>query len=747
MPLINRFSTTDCGAMTFTGNTLGLLKQANTNNAGTNSSSIGAFITLDPTSNVPTYPVIPSGGTTLDWRENESAAILNLPAGSEVLYAELAWSGQFVSQNVGQDLTAFINGSVNFTTPQGNTFSIAPDGATAFEINTVQSRRWYVRSANVTNIVKNAGAGTYSAGSIVGTNAANDNITNFAGWTLAVVYFNPNLAVRNMNLFVGEAFVEVGTTVDTSVSGFTTPSTGPVQARILVSAGEGDTQGAGDQMLFGPDIGSLVNLSGPNNPQNNFFVSQINNDSGNLDTTGTYGNFNGNAIAGTVTFAQRQSWDITNVDGSATLVNGQTSAAVRLTSTGDRYIVNALGTQIDAAPLLEPVKTVNRTTAEIGDTLTYTINIPNNSNADANNVILTDFIPAGTTFLTGSFSVDGAAVPDADPAAGVNIGTIAAFDSVTVTYSVTINDDRNLCGTVISNQAILYFEFGCTGQTDSAESNVVDVNVECVIIEAVKTADTDLAILGNTVTYTITITNDGTVTADNIIFTDILPPNVTLVPNSFTVNDVVIPDANPNEGVNIGTLPPGAAAIVQYTVTLDAIPCPPSLVNQALVSFDFQLEPSQPVQTREINSNRLVLAVAPTSFKQLSVDENVRLPIQKPDIEQILNTLVDVVITDTKVIETIKGTSIEGQILTGFKLIIEGKINQKIEYVADEPTQSVHAAHFVKPFSSFIILPEEYILGTPVGVEAFVEDVFTEQLDKRTVFKNVTFRLLASFSK
>lgn len=745
MPLVNRFSTTDCGAMTFTGNTLGLLKLTDSQDAGTDTSSIGAYITLDSTLQVPTYPIIPGAGTTLDFNLNESAAVLNLPQGSTVLYAELVWGGQFVSENAIEDNTAFIDKSVKFVTPMG-TFSIVPDPITSFEIDTTAQRRWYVRSANVTGLVQAALGGTYSCGGVVGTTDPLDNIGNHAGWTLAVVYFNPNLPVRNMTLFSGEAFVENGTTIDTTVSGFTTPSAGAINARILVSAGEGDTAASGDQMLFGPDTGSLVNLSGPNNPSNNFFGSQINGDSGNLDTSGTYGSLNGNPFAGTTVFAQRQNWDITNVDGSNAIVNNQTSAVVRLTSTNQAYIVNALGIQIDAAPLLEPFKTANRLIAEIGDSLVYTVIIPNSSNADAENVIFTDSLPVGTTFVPGSFIVDGAAIPGANPADGVNIGNIPAFGSVTVSYTVTINEDTSLCGTTLSNQAFLDFEYGCTGQTDSASSNIVNTEIECVIVDAVKTADKEIVFIGDTLTYTVAITNSGNVDVTNVMFVDTIPNGATFIPNTFTINGVVQQGEDPNTGVDLGTISAGASVIVTYMVTVDFLPCPPALVNQATITFDFQLSLVSPIQTRTITSNKLIIEVFPTSFKQLSVDETVKIPCQKPDAQQILGTLVDIVIFNTKVIETIKATSLEGQTLTGFKLIIEGKLNQKVEYVAEEPEQSVHAAHFIVPFSTFIVLPEDFDPNTTIEIEAFIEDIFTKLIDKRTIFKNVTFRLLAKFS-
>lgn len=133
--------------------------------------------------------------------------------------------------------------------------------------------------------------------------------------------------------------------------------------------------------------------------------------------------------------------------------------------------------------------------------------------------------------------------------------------------------------------------------------------------------------------------------------------------------------------------------------------------------------------------------VNPINFKQFSVQESLIIPDVKPDVEQIVSVFAEVCITNTRVIQTPVATSFEGQILTGFKLIVEGALEQKVEYVADEPTQSVHAAHFRVPFSTFIVLPIDYVIGTPITVTGYIEDIFVELLDKRSIFKNVTILL------
>src|SRR5262249_16897420 len=85
---VSRFTTIQNGAITFTGNTLGLSKATGQNQPGT-SDAIGAFSTLNTALKVNNYPA----GTTLNFSQNSASANLNLPPNSTVLYAELTWGG------------------------------------------------------------------------------------------------------------------------------------------------------------------------------------------------------------------------------------------------------------------------------------------------------------------------------------------------------------------------------------------------------------------------------------------------------------------------------------------------------------------------------------------------------------------------------------------------------------------------------------------------------------------------------
>lgn len=136
----------------------------------------------------------------------------------------------------------------------------------------------------------------------------------------------------------------------------------------------------------------------------------------------------------------------------------------------------------------------------------------------------------------------------------------------------------------------------------------------------------------------------------------------------------------------------------------------------------------------------------PKYFTQIAVNERLLIPQPKPDMEQLLSITVDTSIESIKIIDTPIALSNEGQYLSGCKLVIELKIKEKIKYVADEPTQTVHAAHYENLLKSiFIIVPcevngistKELLNKKKVVITPYIEDIYGEMIDKRTIFKNI----------
>ena len=85
------------------------------------------------------------------------------------------------------------------------------------------------------------------------------------------------------------------------------------------------------------------------------------------------------------------------------------------------------------------VKSVDKAYAVKGDNLHYTTVITNTGSLLKSDLVFTDPIPAGTSFVAGSVKIDGAAYPAYNPETGFALPDLAVGDSVTVEFDVTVN--------------------------------------------------------------------------------------------------------------------------------------------------------------------------------------------------------------------------------------------------------------------------------------------------------------------
>lgn len=133
------------------------------------------------------------------------------------------------------------------------------------------------------------------------------------------------------------------------------------------------------------------------------------------------------------------------------------------------------------------------------------------------------------------------------------------------------------------------------------------------------------------------------------------------------------------------------------------------------------------------------------NWTQISIPAVFNIPSQKPDIEELNSENITVQILRKRVIDTpISGTeNLEGKLLTGKKLVVEGLICKHITYTADEETQAIHSAHATVPFSAYIVLPAATLLTDNFDVKTCVEDVFISEICKRQIFQNITLFLQA----
>jgi len=442
-----RFATTAPGGIASTGNTLGLAKGSDQNGPGT-AHSIGTFITLDPAL-VDDWPANPANpwpfGTTWDWTLNGSAATLVLPQGAEVLHAELVWAGshdyypEAVTESIDLPVTLLAGADEISVQPNASTAqTLAEQSYLGFYAN------YYLRSADVTAFVRDHGAVTYAVSGVPATQGDLTNTLSGAGWSLVVAYRHDASPIRNLSVFVGGTFVDEDSSVDYTVTGFCAPPYGVVEGKATVAALEGDANLTGEDFAIGETAqGSFTSLFGPNNPENNFFASQINDDNGMLDASGSFGDHNHDAVNGVNIAGARQGWDHTTVALTSTaghVSNNQTSAVLRTTTVGDSYypVLVALELDVKSPDFSDSLTQASTPSVMLGDTFTVTTTLSNSGEAQATDLLLALELDGGlalTDFTIDDDSGDSQGNPvGADAlAVGVTAGVLHVGELRTIT--------------------------------------------------------------------------------------------------------------------------------------------------------------------------------------------------------------------------------------------------------------------------------------------------------------------------
>ncbi|MBN7799217.1 DUF11 domain-containing protein [Algoriphagus aestuariicola] len=224
---------------------------------------------------------------------------------------------------------------------------------------------------------------------------------------------------------------------------------------------------------------------------------------------------------------------------NGSVVNVATVTATDATNSNLSDTATATVTAIQSSDI-DLTKVADVTTYDqVGDVITYTLTVSNTGNETLDNVTLTD------------------------PLTGLNqaIGTLAPAQVVTVTESYTIAQSDIDSGSVVNVATVTATDATNTNLSDTATATVTAVQSSGV--DLTKTADVaTYDQVGDVITYTLTVSNTGNETLDNVILTDPLtglnqsigtmaPAQVVTVIESYTINQG---DIDAGQVVNIATV-------------------------------------------------------------------------------------------------------------------------------------------------------------------------------------------------
>jgi uncharacterized repeat protein (TIGR01451 family) len=415
----------------------------------------------------------------------------------------------------------------------------------------------------------------------IGILPAGKSITITFNVTVDDPFLGAGASVCNQGSVSGSNFTTV-LTDDPDVGGAADPTCTPIdlQADLEITT-KTDTP---DPVIAGNNITYTINFqnNGPNTsgvtvtdatPAGTTFVSaQVTTGTGWTPTTPTVGN-TGNVVfsKGAVANGETAVFEIvvkvnSSVAGGSTITNTATAATTGATDPVPGNNSKTAMTAVVAQADLSITKTDGATTEIPGTSVTYTITVSNAGPSDANGVSVADTFPGILTGVTFTSVAAGGATGNTAAGAGNISDTVNMPAGSSITYTVNATIASSATGN-LTNTATVTAPGGVTDPTLGNNSATdTDTLVPTADLSITKTDGATEEVPGTSVTYTITVTNNGPSDAPSTTVADTFPG----ILDGVTYTSVAAGGATGNTAAGSGnindTLSMPSGSSVTYTV-------------------------------------------------------------------------------------------------------------------------------------------------------------------------------------
>ncbi|WP_162850111.1 DUF7507 domain-containing protein, partial [Sphingobacterium yanglingense] len=244
-----------------------------------------------------------------------------------------------------------------------------------------------------------------------------------------------------------------------------------------------------------------------------------------------------------------------------------------------------LNGQLSIVADLTVTKEVSTGPWQVGTPVTFTITAVNNGPSDATGVKVTDQLPNGYVFISATPSTGAY-----NSTTGIwTIGNLSSANgSNTATLSIAAEIQQSGNYTNVATIASDVFDNDTNNNQD--EAGVVTPSPAAADLAIEKVVDNNRPVVGDEVTFTITVTNNGPSRATGVTVTDV-------VPNGYTVTNVTVSEGSwsaPNWTI------PSLASGESYTMTITADVLAAGTYNNTATVAANENDPDQTNNTDEV---------------------------------------------------------------------------------------------------------------------------------------------------
>ena len=257
-------------------------------------------------------------------------------------------------------------------------------------------------------------------------------------------------------------------------------------------------------------------------------------------------------------------------------------------------------------------KAVSDSTPNVGDVVTFTISLSNSGTVDATGVSVQDIVPEGYSGIT-NISNSGVAVGNQIDWTG--LGVAVGVGTTVLTFDATVDAPTGVAGEYINGVEITasdQFDPDSDPNTGSDtddngdgieddDEDTVGVVIQQADLSIVKSIDNTSPNVGDTVTFTLVVTNAGPDVATNVAVEDILPSGFTLT----AVNDGGTQTGNTTNWTGLTVPSNNGTVILTYEATVnEPTGTPGEYTNAAQITGSDQFDPdSDPTTDDTIDDN------------------------------------------------------------------------------------------------------------------------------------------------
>ena len=248
------------------------------------------------------------------------------------------------------------------------------------------------------------------------------------------------------------------------------------------------------------------------------------------------------------------------------------NAATQETGTRPNTASDPVADTLNRTVTYNITKTGPTTPVLAGANYTYIVTAFNSGTADAPNVLFTDPLPSGVTFVNGTFTINGTSTTGnvtlntTTNQLEANLGTLFAGGSASAkqaTITINVTAGAATSGSV-ANTAKITGPDNTTGVT-STVTTTVNPSFDLTVT---KTDNSTSVQVGQNLVYTIVVTNSGPSPATNVLVNDTFPATQLTFVSATSTSGTFTSNNNGSVSGTIATLASGATATITITGTV-----------------------------------------------------------------------------------------------------------------------------------------------------------------------------------